>query len=45
LNHPQWANPVGVTDPNFMRIRNYAGGGQGSWREPRRVRLDVRSGF
>ena len=36
LNHPQWANPVtGFTDPNFMRIRSYAGGGQGSWREPR----------
>ncbi|HEU4891014.1 MAG TPA: TonB-dependent receptor, partial [Vicinamibacterales bacterium] len=46
LNHPQWANPVtGFTDPNFMRIRSYAGGGQGSWREPRRVQLGVRFVF
>ena len=31
LNHPQWANPVtGFTDPNFMRIRSYAGGAQGT---------------
>jgi hypothetical protein len=46
LNHPQWANPVtGFTDPNFMKIRSYAGGGQGSWREPRRVQLGVRFVF
>jgi hypothetical protein len=46
LNHPQWANPVtGFTDPNFMRIRSYAAGGQGSWREPRRVQLGVRFVF
>ena len=31
LNHPQWANPVtGFTDPNFMRIRSYGGGTQGT---------------
>jgi outer membrane receptor protein involved in Fe transport len=46
LNHPQWANPVtGFTDPNFMRIRSYASGGQGTWREPRRVQLGMRFVF
>ncbi len=46
LNHPQWANPVtGFTDPNFMRIRSYAGGANGTWREPRRVQVGVRFVF
>jgi hypothetical protein len=46
LNHPQWANPVtGFTDPNFMRIRSYANGGQGTWRAPRTVQLGVRFVF
>ena len=46
LNHPQWANPVtDITSANFMRIRSYAAGGQGSWREPRRVQLGVRFVF
>jgi outer membrane receptor protein involved in Fe transport len=46
FNHPQWANPVtGFTDPNFMRIRSYASGTQGTWREPRRVQLGVRFVF
>jgi carboxypeptidase family protein/TonB-dependent receptor-like protein len=46
LNHPQWANPVtGFTDPNFMRIRSYANGGQGIWRAPRTVQLGVRFVF
>jgi hypothetical protein len=46
LNHPQWANPVtGFTDPNFMRIRSYANGGQGVWRAPRTVQLGARFVF
>ena len=46
LNHPQWANPVtDITNVNFMRIRSYAGGTQGTWREPRRVQLGVRFVF
>jgi len=46
LNHPQWANPVtGFTDPNFMRIRSYASGGQGTWRAPRTVQLGARFVF
>ena len=41
LNHTQWGNPVtGLTDPNFMRIRSYAG-----WRTPRRVQLGLRFAF
>jgi outer membrane receptor protein involved in Fe transport len=41
LNHAQWGNPVtGFTDPNFMRIRSYAG-----WRAPRTVQLGVRFAF
>jgi hypothetical protein len=40
-NHSQWGNPVtGFTDPNFMRIRSYAG-----WRSPRTVQLGVRFAF
>jgi len=41
LNHPQFGNPVtGFTDPNFMRIRAYAGN-----RAPRTVQLGVRFVF
>ncbi len=41
LNHTQWGNPVtGLTDPNFMRIRSYAG-----WRTPRRIQLGARFAF
>jgi hypothetical protein len=41
LNHAQWGNPVtGFTDPNFMRIRSYAG-----WRAPRTVQFGVRFAF
>ncbi len=41
LNHAQWGNPItGFTDPNFMKIRSYAG-----WREPRRVQLGLRFAF
>jgi hypothetical protein len=41
MNHAQWANPItGFTDPNFMRIRSYAG-----WRAPRTVQLGVRFAF
>src|SRR5262249_10010713 len=46
LNHPQWATPVtSVTDPNFMRIRSYASGYQGTWRAPRTVQLGLRFVF
>jgi carboxypeptidase family protein/TonB-dependent receptor-like protein len=41
LNHPQWGNPItGFTNPNFMKIRDYA-----TWREPRRVQLGLRFAF
>ena len=46
LNHPQWGNPItSFTDPNFMKIRDYAGGSQGTWRAPRTVQLGVRFTF
>jgi len=46
LNHPQWANPItSFTDPNFMRIRSYASGSQGTWRAPRTVQLGFRFTF
>jgi hypothetical protein len=41
LNHTQWGNPVtGFTDPNFMRIRSYAG-----WRGTRTVQFGARFAF
>jgi hypothetical protein len=41
LNHPQWGNPItGFTNPNFMKIRDYA-----VWRAPRTVQLGVRFAF
>ena len=46
LNHPQWANPnTSFTDPNFMKIRDYATGSQGTWRAPRTVQLGMRFTF
>jgi hypothetical protein len=46
LNHPQWGTPVtSFTDPNFMKIRSYASGSQGTWRAPRTVQLGVRFSF
>ena len=41
MNHTQWGNPItGFTDPNFMRIRSYAG-----WRATRTVQFGVRFAF
>jgi outer membrane receptor protein involved in Fe transport len=46
MNHPQWANPItSFTDANFMKIRDYATGSQGTWRAPRTVQLGVRFAF
>jgi hypothetical protein len=46
MNHPQWGTPnTSFTDPNFMKIRDYAGGSQGAWRAPRTVQLGVRFAF
>ena len=46
LNHPQWATPItSFTDANFMRIRSYASGGQGTWRAPRTVQVGARFAF
>ena len=36
---------TGFTDPNFMRIRSYASGRQGTWRAPRTVQLGIRFVF
>jgi len=41
LNHPQWGTPItGFTDPNFMKIRDYA-----IWRAPRTVQIGARFTF
>ena len=41
LNHPQWGNPItGFTNPNFMKIRDYA-----VWRAPRTVQIGARFAF
>jgi hypothetical protein len=46
LNHPQWGTPItSFTDANFLKIRDYANGSQGTWRAPRTVQLGVRFAF
>jgi len=46
MNHPQWGTPnTSFTDPNFMKIRDYAGGSQGTWRAPRTVQIGARFTF